>query len=230
MLLKMLMVGESGTGKTHLCCKIAKVTRSVLFDVDVKAESIIQKIDKEGNIRRIPVEESGNTSAFVNFLNLLKPVLKSDDVDLVIIDSLTELKELIKRHIKNKIVTKGEFWVGGVERTEAKKIDPDLFVLTWELHPPVYDRIRDIMEAINTSGKSFIVTYHPPHEKASSGEIKMLQELKRKCNMVVTTDGNSVSLKNDTFLNPRGEMGIEQFVTYVRSVLKAKSMDEVSLY
>ena len=223
MIIKLLMIGDSGVGKTHLCCEIARDLNAALIDVDMKAEPIIGKIAPD--ITRYTVE--GDTP-FISFLEKLKIVLKSD-VDIVIIDSLTELKDLIKRYVKSKIVSRGEFWVGGVERTDSspKKIDPDLFVVTWELYPIIYDKIRDIFKAINTKNKSFIVTYHPPIEKASKGEIQMIQELKRICNMVITVAPESVTLVNDTFLNPRGEMSRETFIKYIDKIIKAESMGDL---
>lgn len=219
MIAKILMIGESGIGKTHTCIEICKVTNSILIDVDDGAEEIIQKLN--ANVQRL----SGAT--YTNFAKSLKQALKSN-ADMVIIDSLTELKEIIKRHIKDKIIQKGEFYVGGIERDEPKKIaDKDLFVLTWELHPPVYDTIRDIMRAINASGKSYIFTYHPPFsEKLSQGEAKLLSELKRLSNIVVNLTTDSVLIKKDRFANLK-ELDRSEFIEYVRTIITSDDISKI---
>ncbi len=222
MIVKMLMIGASGVGKTHNCVKIAKAVGGHLIDVDNKATEIIQKLEADEVVRRL------DGTPFNIFLKSLKESL-NDNTPLIIIDSLTELKDIIKRHVKNKIISKGEFWMGGVERQETTKIDPDLFVITWELHPIIYDKIRDIMKAINSSKKSYIVTYHPPIQQASKGDIQMLNELKRINNMTVTVNEDTVVIKNDVFLNRKGEMPIDEFIDYVQQLLKANHIKEVNI-
>jgi len=220
MRLKMLMVGQSGTGKTHLCVNIGKAVKTVILDVDEKADVIVSKLDAEDTVTVM----SG--TPFTTFMDSLKKAINSD-AELIVVDSLTELKDIIKRWLKNKILARGEFYIGGVERKETTKIDPDTFLITWELHPVIYDRIRDIMKAINSAGKSFIFTYHPPTEAASKGEIKMLQELKRICNMTVFVDKDTVNIKTDLFCDNTGNMTANSFIEYVRKIITANSVKEV---
>ena len=220
MLVKMLMIGESGIGKTHTCVEIAKVIRAALIDVDDGATEIIQKLNAD-SITRL------NGSSYKNFVISLKQALQSD-CDLIIIDSLTELKEVIKRHIKDKILQKGEFYIGGIERDEPRKVaDRDLFILTWELHPPVYDAIRDIMRIINSSGKSFIFTYHPPFsDKLSQGEAKILSELKRLSNIVVQITTDNVTILKDRFMNLK-ELDRSDFIDYLKTIITADHISKV---
>jgi len=221
MLVKVLMIGESGIGKTHTCVEVSKVIKSVIIDVDNGAEPIIQKLNAEETVQRL------DGTPYTTFLQSLKLAIKSD-AEMIIIDSLTELKEVIKRHIKDKILKKGEFFIGGVERETPKRIaDPDLFVLTWELHPAVYDNIRDIMRAINSAGKSFIVTYHPPAgDKVSQGEAKILSELIRITDIVVQVTQDDIMIKKDRFFNLK-RLSKSDFIEYLRRILQAKHINEV---
>ena len=220
-LVKVLMIGESGVGKTHTCVEVSKVIKSIIIDVDEGAEPIIQKLNAEETVQKL------DGTPYSTFIRSLKQAVQSD-AEMIIIDSLTELKEVIKRHIKEKILQKGEFFIGGVERESPKRIaDPDLFVLTWELHPAVYDKIRDIMRFINSAGKSFIVTYHPPvGDKVSQGEAKMLAELKRITDIMVQVTQDNMLIKKDRFFNLK-ELSREDFIEYLRRILQAEHISEV---
>ncbi len=222
MKLKMLMVGESGVGKTHACIKIAKESniKTDLIDVDEKADIIIDKLDAHEYVNRL------DGTPFPTFIKSLDIATKSSS-HIVVVDSLTELKDIIKRYIKEKILLKGEFYMGGIERKETTKIDRDTFIVSWELHPVVYDRVRDIIKKLNSAGKSFIMTYHPPTERASAGEIKMLREIKRICNMTVSVDKSTVDIKTDLFCDKVGTMDTEDFVKYVADIVSSNSVKEV---
>jgi len=219
MIVKMLLVGNSGAGKTHMCVEIAKVTKAALIDVDQGAEEIIQKLDAESVVRL-----SG--TPFQTFVQSLNTAIKS--ADMIIIDSVTELKLAIAQYIKNKVMEKGEFYVGGVQRDEPKKIaDKDLFVLVWELYPVIYDRIRDITRFINSKEKSYIMTYHPPFDKASKGEVEMFTELVRISNITayVSEGDDRVMIKKDRFFNFK-EMSRDEFINYVKILLESKHIKE----
>ncbi len=218
MITKVLLVGEPGAGKTHTCVEICKVTKAVLLDVDGGAEPIIQKLGAE-DIERI------DATSYSKFIKGLKQAVSSD-ADVIIVDSMTELKEVIKRHIKSKILQKGEFYIGGIERDEPKKVsDPDLFLVTWELFPVIYDKLRDIIRSINSAGKSAIFTYHP-QTKVSKGEANILLELKRIVDIVAEISEDTVILKKDRILN-LGSITQEEFIDYIKKIISAENIKEV---
>jgi len=220
MRLKMLMVGPSGAGKTHLCVNIGKAVKTIILDVDEKADIIVSKLDAEDTVTVL------RGTPYTAFMESLKKAISSD-AELIVVDSVTELKDTIRRFIKYKIQTKGEFYVGGVERKEATKIDPDTFILTWELYPALYDKIRDIMKAVNDTGKSLIMTYHPPPSNPSKGEMSMLRELKRLCTMTVSVSKKTVDVQADVYCDNTGSMTSDSFVEYVRKIITANSVKEV---
>lgn len=216
MKVKAMLIGDPGVGKTHTCVNVAQVVPSIILDTDDGAEEIVQKLNAD-----VTVYPCLTWNEFVNNLR----IAVKTDARLVIIDSLTELKNMIKWHIKNKIVQKGEFYIGGVERDEPKKIaDKDLFVLTWELHPPVYDKVRDVLRAILSSGKSYMITYHPA-EKSSKGEVHLLNEWKRICNIVARVDYDTVTIEKDRFWNLK-ELSRNDFIEYLKTLITAENMDE----
>jgi len=215
MLVKILLYGDSGAGKTHLSVEIAKAVDAILIDCDEGAEPIIQKL--KANIVRL------HGTPYTTFLQSLSTAVKTDK-QMIIIDSLTEFIELAKRYIKEKAVRAGRFYLQGMHEKPIN--DPDTFIVTWELTPSVYDKVRDVMRIINSSRKSFIVTYHPPIAK-SQGQINLFKEIVRLCDIVALVSRDTVRIQKDRFLDRIGETTSQRFIEYVRSLLRADNLEEV---
>ncbi len=219
MIVKVLIYGDSGSGKTHLSVEIAKAVDAVLIDCDEGAEPIIQKL-KADNVMRL------HGTPYTTFLSSLSTAVKTDK-KMIIIDSLTEFMELAKRYIKEKAVRAGRFYLQGMHEKPIQ--DPDTFIVTWELTPSVYDKVRDVMRVINSAHKSFIVTYHPPTTR-SQGQVNLFKEVVRLCDIVVLVSRDTVRIQKDRFFDRIGEMSSKEFVEYVRSLLVAERLDEVSVW
>lgn len=220
MLLKLLLLGQTNTGKTHLAVEMAKEINAKLIDVDDKALEPMQKLDAEDSVERL----YGNP--WNDFISSLKRANQSD-ADMVIIDSVTELSEVIKQFIKQEIIKEGEFHAGGVHREKGQSINPNTMLLTWEMHPTVYSKIRGVRESLKSNRKSFILTYHPPPDKASKGEINMLRGLKRVSKIVAKVGKDVVNIESDLFLNKEGEMSREDFINYCKSIIHASNIKEI---
>ena len=216
MIAKILLYGDSGAGKTHLSVEIAKAVDAILIDCDEGADAIIQKLHAESIMKL-------HGTPYTTFLQSLSTAVKTDK-QMIIIDSLTEFIELAKRYIKEKAVRAGRFYLQGMHEKPIN--DPDTFIVTWELTPSVYDKVRDVMRLINSSRKSFIVTYHPPTTK-SQGQINLFKEIVRLCDIVALVSRDTVRIQKDRFLDRIGEMTSQRFIEYVRSLLRADNLEEV---
>jgi len=217
MMVKLMLIGEPGAGKTHFSIEVAKVTGAYVIDVDEGAEPIRQKL-KADNITIL------HGTPWSTFVNSLKTAVRSD-TPMIIIDSLTELKEIIKKHIKDKAVQSGKFYLQGMHEKAIQ--DPDTFIVTWELHPTIYDKIRDVMRTINSAHKSFIVTYHPPLGQSSKGEVKIFKEIIRICDIVAKIDRDTVQIKKDRFFDLNGDYSTDYFVQVIKAILSYDNYDDI---
>lgn len=210
MLVKIMLYGNEGTGKTHLSVEIAKELGAILIDVDEGADPIIRKLNAKNKVKKL------HGTPYTQFEKALHEALRSN-APMIIIDSLTELMEQIKTYIVDKAVRTGRFYLQGMHEKVIQ--DPDMFMVTWELHPTIYDKIRRIMRKVISSHKGYIVTYHPPVTE-SKGKIAMFREIARIVDIVAGVNQKEVVIKKDRFDNRLGTMTTEEFIEYVRGILK----------
>lgn len=154
---KILLLGETGTGKTYTCVRIAEALaklgkRTVIIDPEY------------GSIRELellPDEVLQNIELRVcpTWPQFQAAVERTDsEFFLKVIDGLSEAFVLSKRYLTDKFIKLGSYIVSD---KEFKIKDTDTFTLPWSNYPKVYDNVRDVVWSCMEQKPHVIMTMHP---------------------------------------------------------------------
>jgi len=184
--MKVLLIGETGTGKTFLSLHISQFFETAYVDtedgIDEWIESGIFKFDKKFRVTKV-----------LQWSDSFRVPVK----ELVVIDSVSELMEHYKDYLQEYIRREKKFPmpnVTGIVDLEQKGYDTDKITLPVQLYQLVYDTILNVVSEAVRYNKNLIVTMHPIETRTitmdgkivhSKGRLEFLQGLHRKFDCVL---------------------------------------------
>ncbi|RLE49111.1 MAG: hypothetical protein DRJ18_00275 [Candidatus Methanomethylicota archaeon] len=176
---KILLVGNSGTGKTYCCVKIAvelsKLGHNVVY--------IDPEFGSQREFLRYTDDELANIDLRVvdSWTEFKNAVLEPSKCTLKIVDGLSEVINLHQKYLMDKWFAQGYVDIGD-KRVEIK--DPDSFRFPWNLYPTLYDEVRHIIyELLYNHSYHFLMTMHPL--QGTEAKERLQEDLFRKFDCVI---------------------------------------------
>lgn len=194
---KVLLRGESGSGKTHCALQVAflfsrngkKVTyvdpewgcqKEIveLMSAGVISEADIENIElyvtakwKTDEVREI--DEGVYFGGFVDVFDRL-------DGDLIVIDSMSELMAIHKNYLEQKFISQG-YYIPRENPVEIK--DPDVFTLPFQSYTKIYDELVGMVYKLLMSRGHIVCTMHPIGDSESRKRVE--QNIERKFDTII---------------------------------------------
>lgn len=152
---KILLSGNSGSGKTYTAVKIAKLVaetgRKVTFiDPEHGAERELELLSDE-------VLENIDLKITPRWEMLRSAIESKDDAFLKILDGLSEVFELCKHFLEQRYISRGKYIAG---EKEISITDPQVFVLPWVGYPKVYSEVLASCRKLVEQKPHMVVTMH----------------------------------------------------------------------
>lgn len=153
---KILLMGDSGVGKTYTCTKIAKLVAG--------AGKKVVYIDPEYGAER---ELEGLTDAELEMIELkivprwemIKPAIEAnDDCFLKIVDGISEVFDASMHYLEQRFLAQGKYVVGDKEQVIH---DKETFVLPFVSYPKVYEDVKIACTKLIEQKPHILCTAHP---------------------------------------------------------------------
>lgn len=214
---KILLIGDSSTGKTHICLRVAielsKMGKKVIyidpeFGTQKEFELLIEKeklSDKDIENIDLRIE--------TDFVGLYDSIVEKSDCYLKIIDSFDDVLRLNREYLEREFVKAGYYVVGD------KKIGishPETFVLPWNVYPKLYSNIVNSIYEILRHDYHFICATKPFGGSESRQELENL--LKGKFDTVIQTRRELVTVE--------GSGGIVERPKWIGFILKNRGRED----
>jgi len=197
-LVKVLIIGNTGNGKTLTSLTLSKYFRTVYYDVDLGTdpwdESLHFKEWKNLKVLKIRDWEDYKKTPIGEVSRKSKP-------DLVVVDSLSELFGKYKDYLKRYVRETGKFPMPvatGVVDLFKKGIDPEFVSLPYPMYSLLYDTIEDVVSDAVSYSDHTIITMHPLETRIavqksdgsseivhSSAKLGFLQRIYRKVDVII---------------------------------------------
>jgi len=162
---KILLMGETGVGKTYQAVKIAELVASrgekvVYIDPEYGAERELELLKDE-------VLDFIDLRVTPTWKEFELAVLQNDNCFLKIVDSLSDGFELAIRWLTDEYIRYGSYVIGDKEIPIKHR---DVFVLPFQAYPKVYDGIRALCRKLVEHPYHLICTMHPLVRTTKEGE------------------------------------------------------------
>ena len=179
---KILLVGDTGSGKTYTAVKLAvalaKVGKKVKYiDTEFGAteEFILEMDGVDGKVAEmIEYKVSGGYKEIVMEFN------DFEGFDFVVLDGLDDLYYSNVSYIENKIVEAGSY-VSGDKVVVVK--DVDTFSLPWNMYSAVYNTLSNSLYKLLNSNCNFIVCFKSMG--TSDSKVRVEERIKAKFDTVI---------------------------------------------
>jgi len=152
---KILLVGDTGVGKTYTSVKVADYVAShgkrvVYIDTERGAGRELEMLSDEvlENITYVDAPE---------WNSLEKAIFRNDSCFLKILDGISEVFVSSKFWLEDRFVLKGKYQVG---EKEVEITDRQVFTLPWQSYSKVYDFVRKACHELVKQSPHIIVTTH----------------------------------------------------------------------
>ena len=197
-MVKVLIIGNTGKGKTLTSLTLSKHFRTIYYDVDLGTdpwdESLHFKEWKNLKVLRIRDWEDYKRTP-------IGEVSKKNKPDLVVVDSLSELFGKYKDYLKQYVRKTGRFPMPvatGVVDLTKKGINPEFVSLPYQMYSLLYDTIEDVASDAVSYSDHTIITMHPLETRMavqksdgsseivhSSAKLGFLQRIYRKVDVII---------------------------------------------
>jgi hypothetical protein len=152
---KILLIGETGVGKTFTVVKIAEFVAQheqdvVFIDPERGAERELELLSDEV-LGHINLKDCPDWESFK------RAIWSEDSCFLKVVDGLSEAFVASKIWLEDRYVAHGEYMVG---ESEVKIKDKEVFTLPWQGYSKVYDFIGKICHELVKQKPHIIVTMH----------------------------------------------------------------------
>ena len=152
---KILLVGDTGVGKTYTCVKVAEFVaghgkKVVYIDTERGAGRELETLSDEvlENITYVDAPE---------WDSLERAIFRNDSCFLKILDGISEVFVASKFWLEDRFISKGKYQVG---ESEIEITDREVFTLPWQSYSKVYDFVRRSCHELVKQSPHIIVTTH----------------------------------------------------------------------
>jgi len=185
---KVLLVGDSGTGKTYSVVRAAVESgkKTLFIDTEFGAIEEFASMGYEGDeVEYVPAS---------NYEDVVDAVKRIGEFEMVVLDSLDDVVRMKIVHLENKFIELGYYVIG--DRKVVIK-NPECFVLPWNFYPSVYSDVVRIVYNIIDSKVDVVVTTKEFGE--SESKKNLLEVVKAKFDSVIKLDREVVGDGNTVF-------------------------------
>jgi len=193
--MRILLIGETGTGKTVTALSLSKFFRTVYYDVDLGTELWKEKLEIGKNVKIIEIHNWQEYKQMdIKRTANIKP-------DLIVVDSISELYERYKDYVQDYVRKTGKFPMPvatGVVDLLRKGIDPEFITIPMQMYGLLYDTILNVVTDATSNARHSIITMHPLETRMavnmdngsmqiihSSGKLSFLQGVYRKVDIIL---------------------------------------------
>jgi len=181
--MRVLLIGETGMGKTVTALTISQFFNTIYYDTEGGTELWLSKYKVNGRV--IQLREW--------FKDMLR-VFESNTADLVVLDSISTLLEHYTDYLQKYIRQTGKFPLPTAGVMSELRIDPEFVVLPMQVYPLIYDTMLNVVDAVSRVCKHCIIVSHPIETRQlsidgrvvhSHGRHKYLQGLCRRADIIL---------------------------------------------
>jgi len=181
---KILLYGDSGTGKSYISMEIAKECvkrgyRVRYIDTEYGSIKELDRISEELTDEQLELLDYSNHT---DFGDAIENILREDDVFIKIVDNLDDIITFYKTYLEDKFLEAGEYVIGD----KIKEIkDRDTFQLPYMYYSKIYDTIVSIIYKLLGHKYHIIFTMKPMG--SSEGAQKTEQRIFAKFDTIIET-------------------------------------------
>lgn len=175
---KILLVGNSGTGKTYSCVRVAKLVvgagkKVVYIDTDLGAERELEGlIDTE--LENIELKICTRWETIKTAIEL------NDDCFLKIVDGISSVFDAKLHYLEQRCLAQGKYIVSDKEFTIS---DKETFVLPYVSYPRIYEDVKSSCNSLIEQKAHLICTAHPFGE--SDSRQRLAESIYRKFDTIL---------------------------------------------
>jgi len=208
---KVLLRGESGSGKTHSALMVSFLfsehgKRVTYVDPEWGCQKEIAELAAEGKIGPEHVE---NIELYVTpkwkvgevkeldegvYVGGFVDVFDRLDGDLIVVDSMSELMKIHKAYLVQKFIAQG-YYIPKENPVEIK--DPDVFDLPFQHYSKIYDELVGLVYKLLMRRGHVICTMHPIGDTESRKRVE--HDIERKFDTVIDTHVTTVDNKKEWY-------------------------------
>ncbi len=195
-MVRVLLIGDTGRGKTVTSLSVAKHFRTLYYDVDLGTDLWVKALDVGSNVRILKIRDWEDYKKFdlQRLSNVNKP-------QLIVIDSLSELYDKYKDYVQRYVRETGKFPMPvatGIVDLSKKGINTEFITLPMQLYALLYDTIINVVTAATSYARHTIITLHPLETRMvanlsdgsseivhSSSKLSFLQSIYRKVDVII---------------------------------------------
>jgi len=184
---KILLIGDSGTGKTYTSVKVAEFVaeagrKVVYIDPDVGAERELELLSDEAL-------ENIELKVTTDWLSTKHAIMSEDACFLKVLDGLGSVFEQAKVYLVDRFLAQRYYVVGDKELEIKHK---ETFTLPWASYPKVYDDVRMAVHNLCIKQKPHVIcTMHAWGE--SEARQRLTEDIYRKFDTVIDLRRTPVS-------------------------------------
>lgn len=197
-MVRVLLIGDTGRGKTLTSLSVAKNFRTLYYDVDLGTDLWLQSlgITEKSGVRILRIRDWEDYKRFD-----LQKLAGKQRPQLVVIDSISELYDKYKDYVQRYVRETGKFPMPvatGVIDLTKKGIDTEFITLPMQLYALLYDTIVNVVTSAVSYSDHAIITMHPLETRMvanrldgsseivhSSAKLSFLQSIYRKVDVII---------------------------------------------
>ena len=184
--MKVLLIGETGTGKTYTALSLSKFFNCVYLDTENGTELWLKHFNLDREKFRLLVIDSWSSYKAINS--------KIPESQLIVLDSLSTLQDHYFDYIQQYVRERKEFPMPTATGVVRLKYDSEFIVMPMQLYQLLYDTMINVLDSLIRKASNLIVTMHPIETRQlsidgqiiqSHGRQKFVQSIYRRMDIIL---------------------------------------------
>jgi len=166
--MKILLIGETGTGKTYTSLTLSKFFNTIYIDTENGTELWLKnyfKFDKE-RFKLVLVD------SWYSYKTVDSKISESK---LIVLDSLSALQDHYVDYVQQYVRERREFPMPTATGIVKLRYDTEFIVLPMQLYQLVYDTMLNVIDSLARRAEHLIVTMHPIETKVATLDGQVVQ-------------------------------------------------------
>jgi len=195
-MVRVLLIGDTGRGKTLTSLSVANNFRTLYYDVDLGTDLWLDTLKIDNKVRILRIRDWEDYKKFD-----IKELAKKTKPDLIVVDSVSELYDKYKDYVQNYVRKTGKYPMPvatGIVDLVKKGIDTEFITLPMQMYALLYDTIINVVTDATSYAQHAIITMHPLETRMiaqlgngsseivhSSSRLNFLQAIYRKVDVII---------------------------------------------